>query len=56
MNKKALAFMLGGKQVFARRVQHPPIQERSFMRSSLEEMRPGIIAGLEETIQEIARQ
>lgn len=48
--KKAqfLAFMVGGKQVFAKIVHHPGsvMPERSFMRSSLAEMRPEIIDGL----------
>ncbi len=41
---QALAFFMGGKQVFAKRVNHPGsvIPERSFMRTALEEMRPEI--------------
>lgn len=37
---KALAFVIGGKQVFANRVQMPAVimPERSYMRSSLAEM------------------
>jgi phage gpG-like protein len=36
---RALAFVLNGKQVFARRIQHPGslIPERSYLRSALEE-------------------
>jgi hypothetical protein len=39
---------VGGKQVFAKIVHHPGsvMPERSFMRSSLAEMRPEIIDGL----------
>ena len=45
---QALAFMMGGKQVFAKIVHHPGsrIPERSFMRSSLTESREDIIADL----------
>lgn len=44
----ALLFAMGGKNVFARRVNHPgsKMPERSFMRSSLEEMREEIIRTL----------
>jgi len=37
---KALAFIVGDKQVFAKRVTHPPFKERSFMRTSAAEMAP----------------
>lgn len=44
-NAKALAFKMGGKQVFARSVRHPgsKIPERSYMRSSLGEMQLEIV-------------
>jgi len=49
---KALAFMLGGKQTFARRVQHPGsnIPERSYMRSALDEQGGDIAQVLTETL------
>ncbi len=42
---KALAFKMGGKQVFARSVRHPgsKIPERSYMRSSLGDMQLEIV-------------
>lgn len=42
---QALSFLLGGKQVFARRVQHPGsrLPERSFLRAALAEMKPQIL-------------
>jgi hypothetical protein len=44
---KALMFMAqGGAKTFAKQVMHPPIQQRSFMRSSLDDMRAEIIAEL----------
>ena len=52
VNAKALAFMMGGKQVFFMRVIHPPLQERSFMRSSLEESREDIFNSLKQSVRE----
>ena len=51
-NKQALAFLLDGKQLIRRRVFHPPLEARPFMRTALEEMTPEIIAGLESTFKE----
>jgi hypothetical protein len=45
-NKKALAFVLDGKSLIRRRVWHPPLEARPFMRSSLEAMTPEITEGL----------
>lgn len=55
---KALAFMMGGKQVFARRVNHPGsrIPERSFLRSSMRDMREEITVGLQEAVREGLQQ
>jgi phage gpG-like protein len=51
---KALAFAIGGKQVFAARVQIPTVMmpERSYMRSSLAEMADEIRDGLSEAVVE----
>lgn len=51
---QALAFAVGGKQVFARRVQIPDVTmpERSFMRSSLADMRGEIVEGLKQAARE----
>ena len=51
---KALAFAIGGKQVFAARVNLPAIAmpERSYMRSSLAEMADEIRDGLSEAVVE----
>ena len=51
---KALAFVIGGKQVFAARVQIPDVQmpERSFLRSALGEMEPQIVEGLREAVRQ----
>ena len=43
---QALAFMVGGRLVFARSVNHPPAKERSFMRSSFNDMRDEIAGRL----------
>jgi phage gpG-like protein len=49
---KALAFMMGGKQVFFKSVHHPgsKIPERSYMRSSLADMRDAIVEGMTEAV------
>lgn len=56
-NGKALAFMMGDKQVFARRVNHPGsnIPERSYMRSSLADMKAEIIDRMREAVGEGAK-
>lgn len=49
---KALHFIMGGKDVFAKIVHHPGsvMPERSYMRSSLEDMKDTIIAGLKDAV------
>lgn len=51
---KALAFMMGGKQVFFKRVQHPGsrMPERSYLRSSLDDMRDQIVSEIGNTLRE----
>ena len=51
---RALAFVIGGKQVFAARVQIPAITmpERSYLRSSLAGMQDEITDGLREAVRE----
>jgi len=55
---KALAFSAGGGQVFARSVQHPgsTIPARSYLGSSLAEMRDEIESGFKQAILEALRQ
>lgn len=47
---EALAFMIGGQQVFAKVVHHPGsrMPERSFLRSSLADMADAIVDGIRE--------
>jgi hypothetical protein len=54
---KALAFAIGGKQVFAARVNLPAIAmpERSYMRSSLAEMAGQIAEELTATVTDAMR-
>lgn len=55
---KALHFFAGGREVFAKIVHHPgsTMPERSFLRSSLADMKDQIVAGLNEAVGEgIAR-
>lgn len=49
---KALHWVSGGKDFFAKIVHHPPAKMRSFARSSLADMRDQIIAGLREAVTE----
>lgn len=54
---KALAFMVGGRAVFARRVNHPgsTMPERSFLRSSLRDRHVQIVSEIIDGIEEVAR-
>jgi phage gpG-like protein len=54
---KALAFAVGGKEVFAARVNLPAmtIPERSYLRSSLAEMAEDIAGGLSEAVADTLR-
>jgi phage gpG-like protein len=54
---KALAFVVGGKQVFAARVNLPAVTmpERSYLCSSLAEMAEGIAEGLSEAVADTLR-
>ena len=54
---KALAFAVGGKQVFAARVNLPAVTlpERSYLRSSLAEMTEEIVEGLSDAVVEAMR-
>ena len=49
-----LSFMIGGKRVFARRVQHPGsrMPERSFLRSALADMAGEITTGLTDAVRQ----
>jgi phage gpG-like protein len=47
-----LAFKVGGQSIFAARVIHPPLPERSFLRSALREMQPRIKAELSAAVGE----
>ncbi len=50
---RALAFEVGGRTIFAAYVIHPPLPERSFMRSSLREMTPKIETDLGVAVHEV---
>ncbi len=51
-NAQALHFVMGGKDVFVRKVNHPgsKVPERSFLRSALADMRPEIIARIQQAL------
>jgi hypothetical protein len=52
VKSRALAFVMNGKQVFARSVMHPGTAARPFMRSSLAENEASIRAALQEALDE----
>jgi phage gpG-like protein len=54
-NVKALRFTVGGETLFQRRVTHPSLPERSFLRSALKEMAPQIEVELREAVAEAIR-
>ena len=45
-----------GDLIFRRRVVHPPLPERSFLRSALADMAPAIEAGLRAAVAEAIRK
>jgi phage gpG-like protein len=51
-NAKALAFRIGGKLAFAKRVQHPGshIPERSFLRVALAAMAPDVLRAIGDAV------
>lgn len=51
-NKQALVFEGLNGLVFAKKVNHPPIQARSFILSSLEELRGQITEGIRATVKD----
>jgi hypothetical protein len=51
--KRALAFIADGKQVFAKRVQHPAQIARPFMRPSQEENRARILEELNDAVNRV---
>lgn len=56
VNKQALRFMLGGKEVFAKSVTHPPLPARPFMRPAIEEMKNEIISELQQTVGTLVKE
>ncbi len=54
-NRKALRFMVGGKVVFAKSVNHRPMPMRSFMRSSLDDQRAQIAETLQAAVAEASQ-
>jgi len=51
-NAKALHFYIGGKEVFAKVVHHPgsKMPERSYIRSSLADLKQEIISGMKDAV------
>jgi Bacteriophage HK97-gp10, putative tail-component len=53
---RVLAFPWKGERRFFTRVTHPPLPERSFLRSALAEFEPQIAAGIEGAVEEALRR
>ena len=49
---KALRFTIGGQVMFRKRVVHPGLPERSFLRSALEQLRPEVGPAYETALKE----
>ena len=47
-----LAFMMGGRQVFAKHVRHPGTKAQFYMHGPFEEMKPEIIAQIEGAVRD----
>jgi hypothetical protein len=56
VGRRALAFQMSTKQVFARSVFHPALPARSFMGSSLEENRDKTIQELGRAVAEVLKE
>lgn len=54
VNKKALAFQLDGKTVFAKMVHHPGTQAKHIMENSLAEFEPTIVSEMQGALNEAA--
>jgi len=54
--KGFLAFMIGGKQVFAKKVNHPGLKARHPMQSTLDESRDAILESLQDAASEAAAE
>lgn len=50
---QVLAFKVGGTQVFARRVVHPPLEPHPFMAAELQNEESRIVAELQRTLNEV---
>ena len=56
VNKKALHFMIGGKAVFASKVFHNPLPQRSFVGSATKEFEPTVLSELNDALVDLAQQ
>lgn len=55
-NARALRFLMEGKVVFAKRVTHPGLEPRPYMRQSLEAAAPSITEDLQQAINEFLNE
>lgn len=50
---KVLHFLVGGKNIFTKKILHPPLREHSFLRSSLEDRKEEILSGLNDALRQV---
>lgn len=53
---KALHYVMDGRNVFAKRVTHPPVEAMRWMKSSLEENKSAIVAELQTAVNEVLKK
>jgi hypothetical protein len=51
VNKKVLAFLADGKQIFTAYVNHPPLVKKGFVELAVAELEPEIIEGFREVVE-----
>ena len=56
VNRKALHFVMGGREVWLRRVTHPAAVARPFMSTSLEENKSEIVSQLQDALTEALKR
>jgi hypothetical protein len=55
VTKEALRFMMGGKEVFAKSVMHPPMPARPWARPAAESMKDEFTEGYRQTVNEVLK-
>ncbi len=51
--KNVLHFLAGGKDVFVKKIFHPPLRERSFLHSGLDDRKDDFPSGIDDAVQQV---